>query len=118
MTHEELSELYELYALGVLEPDAKTEIESHVASNCQQCKTGVKNALGLNTFLATLPDDVALPKDLKKRVLSSIGAEPQTYFFCMCAWALVASALSIMVVIVDIQNNRHTPLLCEARHEI
>ena len=38
MTHEEISGMYELYALGVLEPEEREEIESHLARECPECR--------------------------------------------------------------------------------
>ena len=38
MTHEELRDLYELYALGALDPGEKAEIEEHLARGCVECK--------------------------------------------------------------------------------
>ena len=44
MTHEEMSEIYELYSLGVLGGEEKDEIEEHLARGCPECSRAIKRA--------------------------------------------------------------------------
>ena len=104
MTHEELSEMYELYALGVLTADEKNEIDEHLERGCAECSTGVRHALELNAIIATLPDQVNPPKRLRKRVLASIGADTSPSRW-MNVWAAAAAALAIALVIVGLKAN-------------
>ena len=48
MTCEELREMFELYALGLLEGAEKDEIEAHLARGCGTCEKNHGDALALN----------------------------------------------------------------------
>jgi hypothetical protein len=37
MTHAEMNELYDLYALGALEVEPASEIDKHIAEGCEYC---------------------------------------------------------------------------------
>jgi anti-sigma-K factor RskA len=118
VTHEELSELYELYTLGVLEEIERNEIDQHLGSGCLECKAGVKGALRLNALLATLPDTVEPPRRLRQRVLASVGAEPAVSRFWRSAWGLAAVALAMVLVVVGIDNHRRGQDLADARGQL
>jgi hypothetical protein len=121
MTHEELSEMYELYALGVLDSDEKIEIEEHLARGCQECGDGVKHAIELNAMLLTLPEQVKPPKRLRRRVLASIGADSAPRPWTL-GWAIVAGCLAVALAVVglkltsDLRNS--TAQLDEARRDL
>src|SRR5713226_9404580 len=93
MTHEELSEMYELYALGVLASDERIAIEEHLARGCAECSDGVKQAIDLNAMLLTMPEQVKPPKRLRRRVIASIGAEPTPRAWTL-GWAIAAGCLA------------------------
>ncbi len=46
MTHSEMDELYELYALGALEPEPAAEIEAHLTTQCSYCMERIQEAVG------------------------------------------------------------------------
>ncbi len=48
MTCDELSGLFELYALGALEPEERAEIEAHLRRDCANCGGNLRRAMGLN----------------------------------------------------------------------
>ncbi len=102
MTHEELSEMYELYALGVLDSDEKIEIEEHLERGCKECSDGVKRALELNAMLLTLPEQVKPPKRLRRRVLASIGAESAPRGWTL-GWAIAAGCLAVALAVVGLR---------------
>jgi len=118
MTHEELNDLYELYTLGALGQGERAEIEEHLAQNCPRCKAGVRRALSLNAFFATLPESIHPPKRLRTRVLASVGAESTTSRFWIGAWALLVAGLAIVLAIVGMDSHRRAQELAEARDEI
>lgn len=118
MTHEELNDLYELYTLGALGPGERTEIEEHLTQNCPHCKAGVRRALSLNAFFATLPESLNPPKRLRTRVLASVGVESRTNRFWVGAWALVGAALAIILAIVAMDSHRRGQELADARDEV
>jgi len=98
MTHEEMSGLYELYALGVLEPEERGEIESHLSRECPECRAELRKAMALSVALAALPDAVDPPRRLRKRVLASAGVPQRGMRVWMAALALVAAGLAVIVI--------------------
>jgi hypothetical protein len=102
MTHEELSEIYELYALGVLASDEKSEIDEHLARGCPECSGGVRQAIEMNAILLTLPEQVKPPKRLRRRVLASIGAEPKPRGWTL-GWAIAAGCLAIALLAMGVK---------------
>lgn len=94
MTHEEMSEMYELYALGVLSTEEKLEIDEHLAQGCRDCSNGVKQAVEVNAMFMMLPDRVKPPKRLRRRVLASIAADASPRRWTL-GWAVAACGLAI-----------------------
>ena len=89
MTHEEMSDMYELYALGVLSADEKLEIDQHLAQGCADCGAGVKQAIAVNAMFLTLPEQVKPPRRLRRRVLASIAADSSPRRWIV-GWAVAA----------------------------
>jgi anti-sigma-K factor RskA len=77
MTHAEMNELYELYALGVAEPETAAEIERHLDEQCAYCKERVSAALAFSAAVAHVADPVTPPAGLRERVLANVRP-PQT----------------------------------------
>lgn len=93
MTCGELSEQYELYALGVLEEPELSELHAHLGRNCEVCTVEVRRAAARVSVFATLAPDVEPPKNLRGRVLASVGIVPQFRWNWMQTWATVAAAV-------------------------
>ena len=117
MTHQELSELYELYALGVLTGEEKMEIESHLASNCQDCVAGVKQASAFNAIFTLLPEVVEPPKRLRSRVIASVGGPEPANQRWLGALAMASGCLLIALGVVAMQERRRSEELAEARQQ-
>ncbi len=98
MTHEELRDLYELYLLGVLEQDEKTEIDGHLSRGCAECSAGVRSAMGITAFLATIPEPVQPRKQLRQRVLASVQPNPRSVW--TWSWPTIAAAACLLVAIL------------------
>jgi hypothetical protein len=118
MTHEELRDFYELFALGVLEEPERAEISAHLARGCADCQAGIKGALRLNALLATLPETIEPPRRLRQRILAGIGMEPGLSRFWRSAWGLAALALAIVLVVVAIANRRGSQELADTRDQL
>jgi len=118
MTHGDLSGLYELYALGALEPAEQTEIEEHLARNCEECKAGVRRALGFNTFLATAAESCEPPKGLRKRVLASIGVESKTWRLWTGAFVFASACLAVLLIVVGTETKRRGDQLASAQAQL
>jgi anti-sigma-K factor RskA len=95
MSCDELREFYELYALGALEEEERVEIDEHLARECPNCTPGVRQAIALNAVVASFAPDVAPPRQLRDRVMASIGARKQQGFAWWPVWALVSAGLLV-----------------------
>lgn len=96
MTHAEMDGLYELYALGALEPELAAEIERHLDEHCSYCSEHLAGAAGLEASLASLSDPVTPPARLRRRVLAAIRPAPEpvrTWSLAPFAWAAACLAL-------------------------
>jgi anti-sigma-K factor RskA len=114
MTHAEMNEAYELYALGLAEPEAAAEIERHLDEQCAYCRERVSAALALSAALAQVADPVAPPARLRERVLASVS-RPQT---AARKWnfgvlALAAAYLALLLFAIASQRS-----LRDARAEL
>ena len=119
MTHEELRDVYEMFALGVLEPEERDEVEQHLARNCPECQEGVRRALALGSlFMGSFPELVAPPRRLRARVLASVGAEPKTSRLWLAGLSLATASLLIAVALVSMENTRRGDELASARTQL
>jgi anti-sigma-K factor RskA len=72
MTHAEMDELYELYALGALEDDAASEIEQHLAEGCAYCSERMQDAVYATAMLSSLAEPVEPPPAVRTRLLAGL----------------------------------------------
>ena len=71
-------ELCAAYSLGILDPDARAELEAHLESGCETCEAALADFGAAATLVAASARPVALPAGLKARVMSEVRATPQT----------------------------------------
>lgn len=93
MSCDELKDLYELYALGALEPGERRELEEHLERNCPACTAGVNRARNLAASLAFTAPVVDPPGALRRRVLAAIAPKPEKHPLLTWwnhAWATLA----------------------------
>ncbi len=118
-TCQELREMYDLYALGVLEPEEAAELDSHLRRGCPDCSSGVQQALSSSVLLATLPEQVDPPPRLRKRILDSVTPEkPRWTWAWVGAWAAATAALVFTIVSLKNQNTQQGAELAQIRDEI
>ena len=97
MNCSELTDGYDLYALGVLDEPERTELRAHLARNCETCAPGVRRAaLRMSSFAGMAPI-VEPPTRLRARVLASVGVHPRFGWNWMQTWATVAAAVLLGV---------------------
>jgi len=101
MNCSELAEDYELYALGVLEEPEWLELRAHLARNCEVCTAEVRRAAVRVSGFSSLAPEVAPPKDLRKRVLASVGVHPQFRWNWMQTWATLAACVALGIFWID-----------------
>ena len=117
MTCEELREMYELYALGVLESAERDELDAHLQRGCAICSTGLKRALETNAIVMAVAPDVAPPRTLRKRVLGSVGIE-KSGWVGIVGWATVTAGLLVAVLWLSLEDRRRGADLALARTQI
>jgi anti-sigma-K factor RskA len=112
MTCEELNEMFELYTLGVLEPEERAEIEAHLARGCEACRSSFNAALGTNATVLSLAPDVAPPSRLKKRVMATVGARQGGW-----GWvgALAAACMLVLALWMSGQERQRSSELADVR---
>lgn len=96
MTHAEMSELYELYALGVLEPELASEIERHLDEQCEFCTEHLSAAVALTAALASVAEPEAPPAGLRERVLSSVRRPKAARRWSFAVVALAAACVALV----------------------
>jgi anti-sigma factor RsiW len=67
-----MEELYELYALGALEPESTSEINDHVHDQCAYCLERITKAFRFNAALAGIAEENRPPSGLRTRVLATV----------------------------------------------
>lgn len=96
MTHAEMNELYELYALGVLEPELAAEIERHLDEQCGYCREHLGDAAQLAAALAETAEPVSPPARLRERVLASVRPSKPARNWTFAVIALAAACIALI----------------------
>jgi anti-sigma-K factor RskA len=111
---DELTDLFELYALGVLEPEESAEIEAHLGRNCAVCTPQLRRAAGLNAaVLASVPDS-APPRALRRRIVAMVGADRSMWGWMFGSGA-IAAALLIAVLWFSVRDRELESQLARER---
>jgi anti-sigma-K factor RskA len=106
---------FELYALGVLEPEQKAEIDAHLRTGCNTCEAALREALAMNAVLMSMAPDVVPPARLKRRVLAGAGVQRMSW-----GWlAALAAACMLMVALwLSVQERSRSAELAQVRHTL
>lgn len=113
MTHEEMKDMYELYALGILDREEREEIDRHIADGCTECRAGVQRAALTNAVVLSFAPDVVPPKRVKRRLMAAVGVEPRSWSWL--AWAAVSACLLVAVSWFSLESHRRSEELAAAR---
>ncbi|MBS1871666.1 MAG: anti-sigma factor [Acidobacteria bacterium] len=116
MTHQEMQELYEFYALGLLEEGERAEIDEHLRTGCAACQSGVRRAKVTNAAILSFAPDVAPPKRLRKRVLAGFGVERVAWGW-IAGWATLTAGLLLGTLWFATDANRVRSDLAAAREQ-
>lgn len=119
MTHGEMDELYELYALGVLEPELAAEIARHLDDQCSYCRERLTEAAKITSGLSGLAKPVQAPKRLRDRVLASVAPPKtrRTWTFAVVALGAVCAALLVLSLWSTGEMHRMRDQLADLRSE-
>ncbi len=90
---QELAELYELYAMGVLDGEEQAELEQHISTGCAVCSDGIKHAAAVLQFLATMPEQAKVPARVRERIMASVGVQKPRRGWMV--WLAATAALGI-----------------------
>lgn len=115
MNCSDLSELYELYALGALEDEERLEMDAHMARECPNCTVGVKRALAMNAVIESIVPEVAPSRQLRERVLASVGARKQRGFTWWPVWALATAGMLVAALTFSFREQETSKQLAQAR---
>lgn len=115
MSCDDLKDVFELYALGLAEGEEKEEADAHLARGCEACRKSLTDALALNAMVLSSVTEVAPPRQLKRRVMASIGVERRSW-----SWAAVLAAACMLAVALwlGMQERQRSTELAEARQTL
>lgn len=98
MSDEELREQYELFVLGVADPEAAGEIQNRLARGDADTIRAVSEARTLVGGFGMMATEVEPPKRLKNRILAAAGRDEPGIPSWTWAWA-TATALALLVAL-------------------
>jgi anti-sigma-K factor RskA len=101
MTHAEMNELYDLYALGVLDPESTAGIEAHLAEQCPYCLERLHEAFTLTADLANVAEPVKPPPQLRERIAASVSRPKRSTNRKFALVALSAACAALLVLSVS-----------------
>lgn len=112
---DDLKEMFELYALGVLENEDRLRMEQHLAAGCETCQGHLREAMALNALMLASVPQTAPRSGLKRRVLAGAGIERSGW-----GWlGAFAAALMLLVALwLSVQERRRESELAEARRQM
>lgn len=119
MTHGEMDELYELYAMGVLEAEPAAEISQHLEDGCSYCGEHVMEAAKTTAGFSALAETVEPPKRLRERVLASVAPPKsrRTWTFAIAGLSAACAALLVFSVWATADLHRMRDELAGLRNE-
>jgi anti-sigma-K factor RskA len=96
MTNEEYQDQFELFVLGVADPEAAAEIQARLDAGDAEVARGVAQAREVVAGLALIAPEVHPPAALKRRLMASIGQEPERRSGWLWIWAAATALLAFM----------------------
>jgi hypothetical protein len=115
MTCDELKDLYEMYALGLLEEAERDEADSHLGRGCEVCRKSLNEALALNAILMSTSTDAVPSSRLRRRILASVGIERTSWSWVA---ALAAAAMLVVALWLGVQERKRAEELQAARDSL
>lgn len=125
MTHTQLLERVEIYALGALDGEELTEFEAHLATGCDPCEQRLRETREALTLLPRSLPPVASLAAVKARLLDRIAGEAQVpaspgvmvereFTFVRSTegeWQEIAPGILLKLLFVDTVAERTTALV-------
>ncbi len=114
---DDLRDLYELYALGILEEPERTQIEEAIRSGDPEARKRLREAMRNNAALLASTKIVEPPERLRKRVLSIAGVNHRAWGW-QAFWVTATASLLLASVYLGTQWNKEVKELAAARTEV
>ena len=114
MTCDELSDQYELYALGALDPEERAELDAHMRQPGDPCVDGVRRARERISALSLLSPEVRPPKRLRTRIVNSVG-EPERSWNWAAPWAVATVGLAVLALWLGVARREQMRTIAEFR---
>jgi anti-sigma-K factor RskA len=112
---EDFHDDFELYALGLLDPSEKEEMEAHLRTGCATCEAALKDALAINAMVMSMAPDVVPPARLKRRVLAGVGVQRMSWSWLS---ALAAACMLMVALWLSVQERSRASELALARRTL
>ena len=114
MNCDDLADVFELYALGVLEAEERGEIEAHLGRGCAVCTPRLRRAAALNAAILAAVPDTAPPRGLRRRVVSLVGSGRSAWGWTFASGS-VAAALLIALLWFSVRDRELESQLARER---
>ena len=109
MNHPEISdELYELYALGVLEPSQSEQIHTHLLEKCEYCQTKMQTARRVTAAMAGMANQVQPPARLRRRVLAAVAPQKSSNNWIYVVAGLAAACVAVIAFAIWVGQENQT----------
>lgn len=111
---EELRDMYELYALGVLDPEERSAIDEHLSRQCDVCTPAVKRAAAINAAILSFVPEVSPPRGLRSRVIAAAGGGAKRFSWWP-VWAVATAGLAVAAMTFYFEQRDTSTQLAQAK---
>ncbi|HEX6894278.1 MAG TPA: anti-sigma factor [Bryobacteraceae bacterium] len=112
----DLTDHYEMYAMGIAEEPEQSEIRAHLGRECDVCQAGIKRAVQLTALIGASVPLVQPPRKLRRRILQSIGVERRSPWVWI--WAVAATVAILAALYAGNQWQRETTTTANLRRQL
>lgn len=110
-------DLYELYALGILEEPERSQVETAIRSGDPEARKRLREAMRNNAAMLASTELVEPPQRLRNRVLSVAGVEHRAWGWRIF-WVAATASLLLASVYLGTQWNHNANELAAARTQV
>ncbi len=103
MICDDYAELFELYALGLLEPVDQAAISDHLFTACERCGVALRQAMSLNAAVFAATEMVEPPAHVRRRIIGLVSKPKPSFSY---AWIGLAAALACVAFYFGLERQR------------
>jgi len=114
VSHEELLDLADIYALGALDGEELAQFQTHLSAGCVECQSRVKETSEAFTLVPGTIEALTPPDRVKSRLFEQIDAEKPGLVFAFAdegEWQAMAPGVEAKVLNMDADRQRVTALV-------